>query len=92
MLVPHPAGQPLPLWGHPSAKTHLILFFQQGRKTPLSPAVQRPQLGAPRWKKKATRTTLDLQGVSNGGPLVVGWGFQPGHPLEGTWTENDRGG
>ena len=23
---------------------------------------------------------LDLQGVSNGGPLVVGWGFQPGDP------------
>ena len=26
---------------------------------------------------------LDLQGVSNGGPLVVGWGFQPGDPFEG---------
>ena len=36
-----------------------------------------------------TGTYLDLQGVSNGGPLVVGWGFhwRPRHE-GGTWTNH----
>ena len=27
-----------------------------------------------------------LRGVLSGGPLVVGWGFQPGDPFEGAGT------